>query len=262
MVLNLNQYMPPQEEMDRIYNTIQETIVPMVPLDIVFDGFFAQVKIVSTFDIHLYTNFLNPIIDTFELIKTFDSTLLYKESISDEYFVHDEVYSVDSATRSIRLPFDDREYPLLGEMPLDSYALGAPFDIETKLLSMRDTNLGFELLTGLNWIAVDGTITRDGVRVTVQKTGAQDAYAYHAVRCEVGKTYFVKITKYSIDSGEAHISINNGTGGSIVKFIEHSQFKGVYTVKFIATSITMYLVLLNKNTQCEFIEASVKEFTL
>lgn len=256
MILNLNKYLPPEEEMARIYDTINETIIPMIPLDIVFDGFFTQVKINAIFDIHLYTTISNPITDTFKVSYSIESNTWLGEVLTSYFVIENDSFSVDSATRSKRLTFDDRKHELLGEQPLGLMPLGASYSNETNMItdSLAKTKLNLN-----NWYSTSGAKKPTSSEFNLPRS---NGIIYHPISCNIGDRHTVNIRKETNSKAAFYISESNSVGGKVDTVFDVNDRIGSYGITFHATSITMYLVVdldSANNTVCSGL--AVKKLT-
>lgn len=250
MVLYLNKYQPPEDEMARIYSTINETIVPMIPLTIVFDGFFTQVKITASFDIHAYKSFVNPINDKFESLSSIQAIANLAQSMTSTFTINDDSFSVDSFTRTERLPLDDRNYELLGEQPLGLIPLGAQYS-GTQIM---DSMAGASFDIGSQWKTNTGSVAPSGASFNVPPSIGS---VYHLLSCEVGQRYIVRARKETNSNVNLIVSESNNSGGKIAELFKLEDSLGDYGLTFIATSISMYLVI-NLDSQENTVISDIK----
>lgn len=258
MILNLNRYLPPEEEMARIYDTIYDTIIPMIPLDIVFDGFFTQVNIKAIFDIHVYNSFVNPISDTFKVAYDIESRKKTTEVLDSQFNIKSDYFSVDSATRTKRLPYDNRMSELLGEQPLGLTPLAAPYTNGNAIM-ITDSMAGKSLLVGDKWKSSKGLIVPSSNSF---KIPASDSYLYHIIACEVGERYIVTARKESNARTRLLVSESNNAGGEVIEVFNINDNRAQYGQTFQATSISMYLiVVLDVNSPTIVSDLQVKKLT-
>ncbi len=258
MILNLNKYLPPEEEMNRIYNSIYETIIPMIPLDIVFDGFFTQVKIEAVFDVHSYTDFDNPISDTFKVKYTLDDITKTTEVLDSRFAIEQDAFSLDSTTRTERLPYQDRRIELLGEQPLGLLPFGSQYSNEVITMDTQSM-AGSSLVIGDKWKSTQGLAVPSGRSFKVQPSSSN---LYHLLNCEVGERYIVTVRKESNARTRFIISESNNTGAEVKEVFNRADTRAQYGATFQATSVAMYIVLdldINAETICSDIQ--VKKLT-
>ena len=253
MILNLNKYLPPESEMERIYNTIYETIIPLIPLDIVFDGFFTQVKIVATFDIHFYTTFKHSITDTFVNNVDIESHHKTVEPLVGSFKIHNDFFSVDSRTRNERLPFQARNNELLGEQPLGSIPLGAAYNSQLVLDKGMHSQ---SIQIGGKWKSSNGLTVPSNNNVVLPSSAG---YVYHLINCEIGQRYSIIARKENNARSRMFISQSNTIGGEVVEVFDRDHDRAQYGVTFQASGIAMYLIVAldsTKPTICSGIEIS------
>lgn len=258
MILNLNKYLPNEEELNNIYNTIFETIIPMIPLDIVFDGFFTQVKIAAVFDVHEYNQFTNPITDTLNVAYDIHHIAKNSEVLDSNFNVKDDFFSLDSVTRTERLPFDDRRQELLGEQPLGLLPLGALYTND-KYQVITDSMAGEPMLLGDSWKSSAGLLVPSGDSFIA---GASSSFLYHKITCVVGERYIVTARKENNARARFIVSESNSAGGEVTQVFSKQDNVAQYGSTFQATSFTMYLVvLLDMNKETNISNIQVKKLT-
>lgn len=256
MILNLNKYLPPKEEMDKIYNTIFETIIPLIPLDIVFDGFFTQVKIVAVFDIHFYTTFTHSITDTFK--NNVDVTPVNKltENLNSHFKLSNDFFSIDSSTRQERQPFQARNTELLGEQPLGTIPLGSSYN---SALIIDEGMLSEPLKIGDKWKSSHGLSVPSNANIVLPPS---NSFIYHAINCEVGARYAVSVRKENNARTRFIISRSNGAGGEVASVFERSNNRAAYGISFQATGIAMYIVVeLDPNIKTICSDINIRKLT-
>lgn len=237
MVLNLNKYLPPEKELQRIYDTISETIVPMIPLDIVFDGFFTQVKIKAVFDIHVYNRSQQSITDSFARLDNINSEAAVSEGLLSIFEIEQDAFSVDSQTRTIREEYDHRPYELLGEQPLGLIPLQAPYDQHQNLYSgLNDKKLNI----GGAWASSAGVALPSSNFLSIP---ASNATIHHIINCELGRRYAVQARKGTDSKCKIVVSESNTLGGEKASVFNSDDKMGNYGATFVATSIAMYIVV-------------------
>ncbi|WP_138590646.1 hypothetical protein [Pseudoalteromonas ruthenica] len=242
MVLNLNKFMPAQEEMDNIYSSIKETIVPMLPLDIVFDGFFTQVKISASFTIHESYHYTEIASEHYSLKQNAFFTASAYADISVHFNIVEDWHSVDSPSRSIRKPFDDRVSPLLSELHINAMPLGAPYNLEKYRDTNPDPSLGPVVLDGLSWQASGGMTKPVGHRVNVSSN--ELGFVCHPIACALNKRYAMKVRKYGDNDCRVILSRSNTPSGAVLELVSEMDVIGTYSTVFSPTHITMYLIII------------------
>lgn len=258
MILNLNKYLPPEEEMNRIYNSINETIIPMIPLDIVFDGFFTQVKIKAVFDIHSYTDFDNPITDNFKVKYNVNRANKTTETLQSDFDIEEDFFSVDSATRSERAEYQDRSIELLGEQPLGLLPLGASYTRSGGTIK-TESMAGNSLPIGDKWKSTEGLQVPSGRSFLVPPSSSN---LYHLLNCVVGERYIISVRKENNARTRLIVSASNNTGGEVKEVFSVTDNRAEYGVTFQATNVAMYIVIdldINDVTICS--DIYVKKLT-
>jgi hypothetical protein len=258
MILNLNKYLPPEEEMNRIYNSINETIIPMIPLDIVFDGFFTQVKIKAVFDVHSYTNFDNPISDTFKVSYDVERRNKVTEDLKSSFDVEQDYFSIDSTNRNERLAYQDRDIELLGEQPLGLLPLGASYTRSGNSIE-AESIASDSLVIGDKWKSTEGLPAPSGRSFITQPATSN---LYHLLNCVVGERYAVSVRKENNARTRFIISASNNTGGEVKEVFGITHNRAEYGATFQATNVAMYIVIdldVNEATICS--DISVKKLT-
>ncbi len=238
MILNLNKYLPPEEEMKKIYDTINETIIPMIPLHIVFDGFFTQVIIRAVFDIHAYSKSTQRIRDKMAVKYTQNVHNRNAEVLDSEFKIVDDFFSVDSSTRTQREAFNARSSELLGEQPLGLIPLGSTYKSEAHLVT---TGLNEKSLPiGGNWKSSNGiTPPSSNFILMPPSTG----HIYHLLNCVIGERYTIKARKESNSRARMSISESNTMAAEVAKVFDETDNRAEYGTTFIATSVAMYIVV-------------------
>lgn len=242
MVLNLNQFMPPREELDRIYNSIRDTIVPLLPLDIVFDGFFTQVKMSASFTFIESNTHTALIYDEFSLVHSISIATEVSTVLDISFTIFQDQYSVDSPTRSVRENFDNRLVPLLGELHLSAMPLAAPYNLYELRTIHPDPSIGAKRIDGNNWVSTGEAVPPKGLSFPVQSIG--DRTIYHAIPCSLGKRYIVSATKHGESDVKIYLSRSNTVSGAVLDLISESSLVGTYSEVFTPASITMYIILV------------------
>ena len=258
MILNLNKYLPPEEEMARIYDSINETIIPMIPLDIVFDGFFTQVKIQAIFDIHFYSDLENPIHDTFKVKYTTNAITKNTEVLRSGFDIENDFFSVDATTRSERLEYQDRRNELLGEQPLGQMPLGAPYTNEA-ITIVTDSMAGSSFTIGGQWKSNKGLAVPSSNYFTLP---ASDSIVYHLLSCEQGARYAISARKENNARFSVLVSESNNAGGQVAELFSNANNRAEYGTTFQATRESMYLVIvLDATSAAKCSDIQVKKLT-
>ena len=238
MILKLRKYMPPEDELQHIYSTIEERIVPLIPIDIVFDGFYTKAEIVIKFELHIFPQVLAPIHDTFtnRSNKTVSST--HSEKLVSTFDIKSDRHSTDQHTGE-RVTYNDREKPLFGELPLGHWPLSAHYYFDKYRRNHPDKSIGYSIGVYSDWRGVSANVVDHGGSHSIIGAG----YIYRAYQLQIGKRYCIRTTKLKLGNYEMLVCEGNTPSSVKARVFDTSSIPSDYGLTFKATQSIMYVIV-------------------